>query len=74
MAMTLDLSGLVCPVPLVRSRKAMENMEPGDVLEIIVDSEDSRVNILMAAKELSLEIKRATRDAEGRWHIIVRKG
>jgi tRNA 2-thiouridine synthesizing protein A len=73
MAMTLDLSGEVCPVPLVKSRRAMDKMEPGDVLEIIVDSEDSRVNIVMAAKELSLELRKVKKDADGRWHIIVRK-
>jgi TusA-related sulfurtransferase len=73
MAMTLDLTGQVCPVPLVKSRRAMDKMESGDVLEIIVDSEDSRVNIVMAAKELSLELKKVQKDSAGRWHIIVRK-
>jgi len=58
MVMTLDLSGEVCPVPFVKSRRAMDKMESGDVLEIIVTREDSRVNIVMAAKELGMDIRK----------------
>ncbi|HIE18358.1 TPA: sulfurtransferase TusA family protein [Candidatus Bathyarchaeota archaeon] len=73
MVMTLDLSGEVCPVPLVKSRRAMDKMESGDILEIIVTREDSRVNIVMAAKELGMEIRKIGRDKAGKWHIIIRK-
>ena len=73
MVMTLDLSGEVCPVPLVKSRRAMDRMESGDILEIIVTSEDSRVNIVMAAKELGMEIGRIRKDKNGKWHILIRK-
>jgi len=73
MAMTLDLSGEVCPVPLVKSRRAMDKMESGDILEIIVTREDSRVNIVMAAKELGMEIRKIRKDNDGKWHIIIRK-
>jgi len=73
MVMTLDLSGEVCPVPLVKSRRAMDKMESGDILEIIVTREDSRLNIVMAAKELGMEIKKIGKDKEGKWHILIRK-
>ena len=73
MAMTLDLSGEVCPVPLVKSRRAMDKMKSGDTLEIIVTREDSRVNIVMAAKELGMEIRKIGKDKVGKWHIVIRK-
>jgi len=73
MAMTLDLSGEVCPVPLVKSRRAMEKMESGEILEIIVTGEDSRVNLVMAAKELGMEIENLRKDKYGKWHILIRK-
>ena len=73
MVMTLDLSGEVCPVPLVKSRRAMDRMDCGDILEIIVTREDSRVNIVMAAKELGMEIREIKKDKDGRWHILIRK-
>ena len=73
MVMTLDLSGEVCPVPLVKSRRAMDKMESGEILEIIVTSEDSKVNIIMAAKELGMKIGKIEKDKDGKWHILIRK-
>jgi tRNA 2-thiouridine synthesizing protein A len=32
---TLDLSGLLCPLPVLKARKALETMVSGDVLEVI---------------------------------------
>ena len=73
MDLILDLSGEACPAPLVKSRRAMDKMENGEILEIIVTDEDSKVNITMAAKELGIEVRRVEEDKDGRWHIIVRK-
>ena len=32
-AVTLDLKGLSCPMPIVKTAKAMRDLSPGDVLE-----------------------------------------
>ncbi len=73
MGMILDLSGEVCPAPLVKARRSMDRMQSGEILEIIVTTDDSKANITMAAKELGIEIKRIVQDKDGKWHIIVRK-
>jgi len=31
----LDLSGLKCPLPVLRTRKALRNLQPGDRLHVI---------------------------------------
>ncbi len=31
----LDLSGLLCPLPVLRARKRLASMEPGEVLKVI---------------------------------------
>jgi len=72
MGMILDVSGDVCPVPLVKARRAMDKMEGGDILEVIVTGDDSKVNITMAAKELGMELVRVREDY-GKWHLIIRK-
>ncbi len=69
----LNLSGEVCPVPLVKTRRAMDKMERGDILEVIITSEDSKVNIIMAAKELGMKIAKIGKDKDGKWHILIRK-
>ncbi len=34
-ARSLDLKGLSCPIPIVRTAKAMKELVPGDVLEAL---------------------------------------
>ena len=31
----LDLSGLKCPLPVLRTRKALHTLQPGDLLRVI---------------------------------------
>ena len=31
----LDLSGLVCPLPVLRTRKALKELQPGAVVEVV---------------------------------------
>jgi len=73
MAIILDVSGQACPIPLVKARRAMDKMQAGEILEVIVTDDDSKVNITMAAKELNMDLKRITQDNTGRWHITIRK-
>lgn len=41
----LDLRGAVCPIPVVRTKKALEEMAPGEVLEVILDYPPSMENV-----------------------------
>jgi tRNA 2-thiouridine synthesizing protein A len=34
-AATVDASGLECPLPILKAKKALSNLEPGEVLEVI---------------------------------------
>jgi tRNA 2-thiouridine synthesizing protein A len=31
---TLDLKGLKCPLPALKTRKALKSLKPGDILEV----------------------------------------
>ncbi|AWE07201.1 hypothetical protein DCE79_07310 [Lysinibacillus sp. 2017] len=33
---SLDVKGLACPMPIVRTKKAMDTMKSGEVLEVLV--------------------------------------
>ena len=37
----LDAKGLKCPLPVLRARKALKALKPGDILEIIASDPDS---------------------------------
>jgi tRNA 2-thiouridine synthesizing protein A len=34
-AKSLDLKGLSCPLPIVKTAKAMKELKPGDVIEVL---------------------------------------
>jgi len=69
----LDTTGEVCPVPLIRFRRELEKLGKDEVLEVIGTHEASRNDIIVAAKELRMELIKVETDRDGRWHIFVRK-
>ena len=63
MAKTLDASGLNCPLPILKTKKALNKMDSGEILEVISTDAGSvkdieafcrqTGNILMGTEELS---------------------
>jgi tRNA 2-thiouridine synthesizing protein A len=41
----LDAKGLVCPLPVLRARKAMKSLRPGEILEIHATDPASRLDV-----------------------------
>lgn len=33
---TLDAKGIACPMPIVRTKKAIDNIQSGEILEVLV--------------------------------------
>jgi tRNA 2-thiouridine synthesizing protein A len=48
---TLDLTGVVCPMNWVRARLALERMQPGEVLELVLDEGESLESVPRSARE-----------------------
>ncbi|MBM7702817.1 sulfurtransferase TusA family protein [Metabacillus iocasae] len=42
---TLDAKGLACPMPIVKTKKAMNDVEPGQVLEVQATDKGSKADI-----------------------------
>ncbi len=69
----LDLQGEVCPYTFVRSKLALEQMAPGQVLSIVVDNSESASNVPRSLALEGHEVLAVDR-ADGRgWRILVRK-
>jgi len=41
----LDCSGMVCPIPVARTKKVMQKMKSGDILEVFGDFCEAGENI-----------------------------
>lgn len=44
-ANVLDAKGLACPMPIVRTRKAMKDLSAGDILEVLATDKGSTADI-----------------------------
>ena len=47
----LDLRGIVCPTNFVKTKLKLEEMNPGEVLEIIIDEGEPMANVPRSLKE-----------------------
>lgn len=59
----LDAKGLACPMPVVRARKAMKEMETGDILEIQATDKGSVADLAAWSKSGGHDLQKQTEDA-----------
>ena len=52
----LDVTGYVCPHPQIYTKKALERIEPGDVLEVFFDNPSSGESISTMCENTGDEI------------------
>ncbi|TBR78819.1 sulfurtransferase-like selenium metabolism protein YedF [Campylobacter novaezeelandiae] len=52
--MKIDCRDLTCPMPVVETKNALENLNEGEVLEILINSSVSKNNILKFLTSLNL--------------------
>jgi tRNA 2-thiouridine synthesizing protein A len=47
----IDLHGVACPMNFVKTKLALEDLEPGDLLEVILDEGSAMLNVPRSVKE-----------------------
>jgi len=68
----LDASGLVCPLPAVKTAMQLEKMEIGEVLEVITTDEISKVDLPLWCEQTGNELIEIVEAGET-FHIFIRK-
>jgi len=69
----LDLRGEVCPYTYVKTRLALEEMEVGQVLRVLVDYEPATRNVPRSVTLQGDEVLKVEPIEEGTWAIWIRK-
>ncbi len=69
---TLDLTGIACPNNFVRTKLELEEMEAGQILEVILDDGEPIRNVPRAVKEEGHEILKAEK-IDNKWKILIKK-
>ncbi len=69
----LDLKGEVCPFTFVKSKLIIEQMEPGQVLKVILDYKPSVENVPKSMREEGQEVLEVKQTGENLWEVLIRK-
>lgn len=72
-AKTVDASGLACPLPVVKTRKAIDSLQAGEVLEVISTDKGSRNDLTAWVKAGGHQLLES-REENGLFHYHIRKG
>ncbi|MBI4361692.1 MAG: sulfurtransferase TusA family protein [Euryarchaeota archaeon] len=69
----LDLSGEVCPWPVIFTQKEVKKMAPGEVLEVLTDNLPSVTNIPDALAKEGHQVLATGEASPGVYRILIRK-
>jgi Predicted redox protein, regulator of disulfide bond formation len=69
----LDIRGEVCPFTFVKSKLALEQMELGQVLRVILDYPPSVENVPKSMREEGQEVLAINQLDDNTWEILIRK-
>jgi tRNA 2-thiouridine synthesizing protein A len=69
---TLDVRGKICPIPLLLTKRKLESMSEGEVLQVIGDYPQTRENILRLVKRTRNDVLEVE-EAKGAFEITIRK-
>ena len=70
---SIDIRGEVCPYTYVRSKLAIEGMQQGQMLEIILDQKPAVENVPRSMENEGHKILEVTQLNQTDWKIVVRK-
>jgi len=70
----MDARGYVCPYPQIFARRALRELAPGEVLDMIVDNRASCDGVPAAVANDGNEVLEISEVGESTWRIRIRKG
>jgi len=68
----LDCTGLYCPEPVFRTRMALDELEPGETLEVTADDPAAYEDLKRLAERLGHEVLSLTKEGD-EIKIIIKK-
>lgn len=69
---TLDARGLNCPLPILRTKKALATMQPGDILDIAATDPGSVKDLDSFCSQTGNQML-SSEQSDGEFHFRIRK-
>ncbi|MGF1447312.1 MAG: sulfurtransferase TusA family protein [Pikeienuella sp.] len=73
-AAELDARGLLCPLPVLKTRKRLQALPPGATLRVLADDPAARIDIPHFCAEQGHALLAEGEEASGALTFLVRKG
>lgn len=70
--MTVDAKGLTCPMPVLKTKKAIDIINPGQILEVISSDIASKTDIPALLNRLGHELIEI-KEADGLFSFLIKK-
>jgi tRNA 2-thiouridine synthesizing protein A len=70
----LDITAEVCPMTFVRTRLALDRMQPGQTLRVRIRGEEPLRNVPRTAREQGHEVLSVKTDPDGIATLLLRRG
>lgn len=70
---TLDAIGLLCPLPVLKARKRLKALAPGDILQVLADDPAAIIDVPHFCSEAGHEFLGQS-EGDGHQIYLVRKG
>lgn len=72
--MEIDLRGLTCPLPVMRVKKALEKLEPGQTLHVVATETNARRDLPYMAKKLGHAVVEDYQNQDKEFVFVFRRG
>jgi TusA-related sulfurtransferase len=69
----LDCTGLLCPMPVIKTKKAIKGMEISQVLEMVATDPGAIPDMQAWAKQTQHELLLAEKYDDGRFRFLIKK-
>lgn len=69
----IDLSGLNCPLPILRSKKALAEMDSGTVLEVIATDPGAPKDFEAFCRQTGNALLASETTTEGKFRMVIRR-
>lgn len=69
----LDLRGVICPINFVKTKLKLEEMNKGEVLEIIIDAGEPMANVPRSIREEGHKIIKVEK-VDNHFRLLIEKG
>jgi len=70
----VDTKGLLCPMPVVKAKLALEEMKPGQVIKVVSTDPGSKADFPAWCQETGNKLLSAGEEGKGLYAFFIEKG